>query len=153
MANLTPVIDPSGQMTQEQINASNINNLMQESNKTSEILGNNQLTLFTDGTTNRYLIGYVTNGWGVGDNVGIKISQPGIDVTAATDTQLLYKNDFNSEENYNNSGQLIYKNNFTTQFWYNATTGKNVMQAGLLPDGTYGWAVAAAGYNVSDGFS
>ena len=27
-----------------------------------------------------------------------------------------------------------------------------IMQIGKLPDGTYGWAVAAAGLNVADGF-
>lgn len=47
----------------------------------------------------------------------------------------------------------LFKMDGQTWYWYSPTTGKNVMQVGLLPDGSYGWAVAAPGYNVSDGFS
>ena len=39
-----------------------------------------------------------------------------------------------------------------TWYWYDPNTGYNVMQVGLLPDGTYGFAVANAGYNVADGY-
>lgn len=40
-----------------------------------------------------------------------------------------------------------------TWFVDNPDDGTNVMQSGELPDGTYGWAVAKTGKNVSDGFS
>ncbi len=50
------------------------------------------------------------------------------------------------------SGYVLFEMTGQTWFWYDKTTNKNVMQVGLLPDGTYGWAVAASGYNVADGF-
>lgn len=50
------------------------------------------------------------------------------------------------------TGYILFEMTGQTWFWYDKTTSKNVMQVGLLPDGTYGWAVAASGYNVSDGF-
>lgn len=51
------------------------------------------------------------------------------------------------------TGYILFELNGETWLWYDKTTGKNVMQVGLLPDGSYGWAVAAKGFNVSDGFS
>lgn len=50
------------------------------------------------------------------------------------------------------SAYTLFTMNGATWYWYDKTTGKNVMQVGLLPDGTYGWAVAASGYNVSQGY-
>lgn len=47
----------------------------------------------------------------------------------------------------------LFKMDGQTWFWYDPSTKKNVMQVGLLPDGSYGWAVSAPGFNVSDGFS
>ncbi len=49
-------------------------------------------------------------------------------------------------------GFILFKMNGQTWYWYDKTTNKNVMQVGLLPDGSYGMAVAKTGYNVSDGF-
>lgn len=54
---------------------------------------------------------------------------------------------------FDNSGTLISKITASTQYVYDKTTGKNIMQIGKLPDGTYGWAVAKVGSNVKDGFS
>lgn len=51
------------------------------------------------------------------------------------------------------SARLVFKQISSTQYVYDPTTGKNIMQIGKLPDGTYGWAVAAAGLNVADGFA
>jgi hypothetical protein len=45
---------------------------------------------------------------------------------------------------------LISKNTATTQYIYDVASGKNIIQIGKLPDGTYGMAVAKSGYNVSD---
>ena len=47
----------------------------------------------------------------------------------------------------------LFKMDGQTWYWYDATTKKNVMQVGLLPDGSYGWAVSAPGYDVSQGFT
>ena len=105
---------------------------------------------------------------------GIKVSQPNINVNFANDSQLIYKNDYSAETFYTDTGSMLFgknsngslgitladNSNFTlftmdgqTWSWYDKTTGMNVMQVGLLPDGSYGFAVAAYGYNVSDGFS
>lgn len=105
---------------------------------------------------------------------GIKVSQPNINVNFANDSQLIYKNDYSAETFYTDTGSMLFgknsngslgitladNSNFTlftmngqTWSWYDKTSGKNVMQVGLLPDGSYGFAVAAYGYNVSDGFS
>lgn len=51
------------------------------------------------------------------------------------------------------SGTLISKITSSTQYVYDKTTGKNIMQIGLLPDGSYGFAVARVGNNVADGFT
>lgn len=51
-----------------------------------------------------------------------------------------------------NSNFQLFKLNGSTWYWYDKTHNTNVMQVGLLPDGTYGWAVAATGNNVSAGF-
>lgn len=54
---------------------------------------------------------------------------------------------------FNSDGALVSKIEGPTQYVYDITTGKNIIQIGKLPDGTYGMAVAKAGYNVSDGIS
>lgn len=103
---------------------------------------------------------------------GIKVSKPNINVNQANDKQLIFKNDFTTQTFYTDTGTLSFgtiSNNqlgmqltdtsgfvlFTmdgsTWKWYDKATGKNIMQVGLLPDGTYGMAVAKPGYNVSDG--
>ena len=53
------------------------------------------------------------------------------------------------------SGNLLYKIVGSTIYAYDITQSPatNVMQILELPDGTYGWAVANTGKNVSDGFS
>lgn len=50
------------------------------------------------------------------------------------------------------SGNLIMKIVNGTRYIYNPTTSKNVLQDGKLPDSTYGWSVAADGYNVAEGY-
>ena len=50
---------------------------------------------------------------------GVKVSQPGINVNQASDTQLLYQNNYSTETYYDN-------------------IGTPVVQLGLLPGGTYG---------------
>lgn len=49
------------------------------------------------------------------------------------------------------AGNLIMK--IVNGTWYVfRSDDTNVMQSGILPDGTAGWAVAAPGYEVADGF-
>lgn len=51
------------------------------------------------------------------------------------------------------SGFLLFKLNGQTWFWYDKNHNVNVMQVGLKPDTTYGFATAAVGDNVSQGYS
>lgn len=104
---------------------------------------------------------------------GIKVSKTGIPVQNASDKQLTYKNDFSTQTFYTNSGAIsfgvtsdndlgmetidsdgftLFKMDGQTWFWFDKNTGKNVMQVGLLPDGTYGWAVATEGNDIRDSF-
>lgn len=54
---------------------------------------------------------------------------------------------------FDRSNNMISKNNGSTQYVYDITTGKNIIQMGKLPDGTYGLVVAKVGYNVSEIFT
>lgn len=54
---------------------------------------------------------------------------------------------------YDTDGSLLLKIDEGTLFFYDKDTENNYMQAGVLPDGTTGWAVAATGFDVADGFS
>lgn len=53
-------------------------------------------------------------------------------------------------ESVDSNSDVLFKMNGATWYWYDVTNGKNVMQIGLLPDGTYGLAIAKPGYNVGD---
>lgn len=50
------------------------------------------------------------------------------------------------------SGNLIFKIVGATFYVYDATTSKNAIQMGKLPDSSYGFAAAVTGSNVSEGF-
>jgi hypothetical protein len=52
---------------------------------------------------------------------------------------------------YDSGGNLVNKIVGPTQYVYDLTTGKNIIQIGKLPDGSYGMAVAKAGFDVADG--
>lgn len=49
-------------------------------------------------------------------------------------------------------GNLVMKIVGGTMYVYDLDNDVNVMQAGKLPDASYGWAVASEGENVEDGF-
>lgn len=51
------------------------------------------------------------------------------------------------------NNNLVSKNIGQTQYVYDITTGKNIIQIGKLPDGTYGFVAAKTGLNVADAFS
>jgi hypothetical protein len=61
---------------------------------------------------------------------GIKVSKPGIDVTKAAPTQLVYENDY------------------TTTTFYDDNNSRVLL--GQLPDGTYGMWVSQPGYDVTN---
>lgn len=85
----------------------------------------------SDGVSKRMLLGFQKDGWGAGKDFGIKISQPGIDVTTATNTQLLFKMDM------------------ATWRWYD-TAGRNYVNIGNRSTGTYGFEMAKPGIALSE---
>lgn len=66
---------------------------------------------------------------------------------------LISKSTSTTDFKYDSNGNLIFENNGQTMFVYDETTGKNVIQIGKLPDGSYGMIVAKPGNNVADTFS
>lgn len=48
------------------------------------------------------------------------------------------------------AGNVIQKIVGATRYIYDISTGKNIIQDGKLPDGSYGDATAKAGFNISD---
>lgn len=93
--------------------------------------GLNKTQVFSDGTTKRMLFGYQKDGWGAGKDFGIKISQEGVDVTQATDDQLLFKMDME------------------TWRWFDAT-GRNYVNIGKRSTGTDGFEMAKPGEELDD---
>jgi hypothetical protein len=132
--------------------------LEQVSNVLNEVIDalNQQLQtqIYSDGTNKRMLIGYQKDGWGTGQDFGLKVSLPNVDVASASDNQLLFKMALDKWTWRNGNGALIKEFDIANgvEKYYDATSGKNYMQAGTLPDNTGGWAIADIGYNVSDGF-
>lgn len=78
MSQLTPVIDPLGKMTSEEINAANISNLMQENNRNDVDYQNfTETIIIPDGTgVHRILIGVGPDG----TSIGLYVSKPGFDI-------------------------------------------------------------------------
>lgn len=88
--------------------------------------------VFSDGQSKRMIIGYQQDGWGAGKDFGIKVSEAGVDVTKATDDQLLIK--------------------FDLETWFYYQDGVDVGQVGKLPNGVIGEAWAKPGESVTDAF-
>lgn len=86
---------------------------------------------YSDGNTKRMLFGYQKDGWGVGKDFGIKISQPGIDVMKATDAQLIFKMDMD------------------TWRWYDPSS-RNYVNIGNRSSGTYGFEMAKPGESLNE---
>jgi len=133
-----------------------------------------KVQIFSDSTNKRMLIGYQKDGWGTGEDFGIKVSLEGVDVTEATDEQLLFKmalaqwtwrdsegelvRDFNigeGIEDFYSNGTLVRKNNITdgVEDFYDPITGVNYMRNGTLPDSTGGSIITKTGIEVDDVFS
>lgn len=51
---------------------------------------------------------------------------------------------------YNSDNDLVRVDTADQINFYDPATGKNFMRIGRLPDGTYGWDIAAEGYDVED---
>jgi len=104
---------------------------------------------------------------------GQKVSKPGINVNNASDNQLIYKNDYSTQTFYTSTGTLnlgtiganalgmslldvnnnpLFALNGQTWSWYD-NNKVNIMQLGLLPDGTYGLVVAKPGIRVASLYS
>lgn len=107
---------------------------------------------------------------------GVKISQVGVPVNNANDSQLTYKLDYNtgvqtfygsngSTINFgpnpdgtlglnvqNNNQQVLFELSGETWIWYDQS-GNDIMQVGILPNGLAGWAVATPGNSVTESFS
>lgn len=96
-----------------------------------------QTQVTSDGTDKRYLNGYQKGGWPGGD-FGMKISLPGVDVTTASASELLFSWDYTTN----------------TQVFYDPDDpGRDVGQQGILPNGKSGNAWAKDGESVSGAFS
>lgn len=54
---------------------------------------------------------------------------------------------------YTVGGALVRKVTMLTDYLYDATTGRNLMQIGKLPDASYNVAIAKSGFNISDGIT
>lgn len=87
--------------------------------------------VFSDGGSKRMLFGFQKDGWGVGKDFGIKISQEGIDVTTATDDQLIFSMDME------------------TWRWFDPAA-RNYVNIGNRSSGTYGFEMAKPGVSLDD---
>lgn len=86
----------SGKFSEDDPNA-RMNSITRQMNEWGRQISNEDRTKITkdDTGTNRLLQGYQKDGFDNG-NVGIKLSQPDIDVLTAADNELIWSSDFNS---------------------------------------------------------
>jgi YD repeat-containing protein len=105
------------------------------------------LGLIPDGGNDFGIAFFNANGVIISKNTGT------VDYMYNSNGVLIFKNTGDVQYNYDTAGNLIFKNDGRTQFVYDATTGKNIMQIGHLPDGTYGMVVAKTGTDVAALFS
>lgn len=94
---------------------------------------------------------------------GQKVSKAGIDVNTASDNQLIYKNDFNTQTWYDQSGNIVLQQGLLPNGAYGmasnngqitiSNNGIEQIILGLLPDGTYGLAISKPGIDVNTAFS
>lgn len=109
--------------------------------------------IYADGTSKRMLIGYQKGGWDHGtSDFGIKISIPGVDVTTATDAQLLFSLSMSAWTWRNNSGQITkqFQAQTGTDSYYDPTT-RNYVNIGLRPStATQGFEMAKPGVDLGN---
>jgi len=112
--------------------------------------GPNQLAYQSDYTTQTW---YGINGnptLNIGNIGTTNNPQYGISVPASNGTITFGENTDGSQgmQVVDSTGYVLFEMNGSTWYWYDKATNTNVMQIGLLPDGTYGMAVAKPGQNV-----
>lgn len=109
--------------------------------------------VFSDSTNKRMLIGFQKDGWGAGNDFGIKVSLPGVDVTLATDTQLLFRMATDNWAWRNSSGQLIRTFDISggAETWIDALSQVPTIRIGSAPtfDKRAGTWVAKPGQSVT----
>jgi hypothetical protein len=104
-----------------------------------------------DGSNNRITVGTPDGGTiGMGSIPGSATNEYGF-FTLNSSGNVTYSVVGGVQYFYDDDGNLIQKVDAGTTYVYNpADSYNNVMQSGLLPDGSGGLAVAKTGYNVSD---
>lgn len=109
--------------------------------------------IFADGSAKRMLIGYQKDGWGLGSDFGIKVSLPGIDVTSATDAQLLFRMATDNWQWRNSVGQLVRTFDIANgaETWTDPISLLPTIRTGSAPtaDKRAGVWVAKPGQNVT----
>lgn len=94
-----------------------------------------QTNILSDGTNKRMLFGFQADGWGPGKSFGIKISQEGVDVSQASDEQLIFSMDMQ------------------TWRWFEPTsdaTNRNYVNIGYRSTGTFGFEMAKPTEELDD---
>lgn len=100
--------------------------------------------IFSDGVSKRMLIGYQKAGFEGGSaDFGIKMSIAGVDVTVATDAQLLFSMSLQNWTWRNSDGQVLkqFRNETGTDTYFD-TGGRNYVNIGKRPDTTVGLEMA-----------
>ena len=90
-----------------------------------------QTQILADSSTKRMLFGFQESGWGDGKDFGIKVSREGVDVTRATNDELLFSMDL-----------------FTWR-WFDPD-GRNFVNVGLRSTGTHGFEMAKPTEDLDD---
>ena len=111
--------------------------------------------IFADSTNKRMLIGYQKDGWGVGQDFGIKVSIEGVDVNVATDEELLFKMGLEKWTWRDNEGTLVKDFDIAggVETFYDPADGTDIGKQGILPNGLGGSAWAKDGESVTDAFN
>lgn len=111
-----------------------------------------QTQIYADTQNKRMLIGYQQNGWGAGNNFGIKISIEGKDVTSATDDELLFSLSVDAWTWRNNDGNITkqFQAQTGTDSYYDSSL-RNYVNIGLRPStGTDGFEMAKPGVDLGN---
>jgi hypothetical protein len=107
--------------------------------------------IFADATSKRLLIGYQPSGWGPGIDFGIKMSIDGVDVTKATDDQLLFSMSIDAWTWRNGNGEIMkqFVNETGTDSYYDG--GRNYVNIGLRKSpATKGFEMAKPGVDLGN---
>lgn len=100
--------------------------------------------IYSDGSSKRLIIGFQKDGWGSGVDFGIKMSKEGVDVTTASDSELLFSMSIDNWTWRNDDGQVVkqFLNESGTDTYYD-DSGRNYVNIGLRSDpSTYGFEMA-----------